>query len=213
MDDEAKQAGIKVVQAVEKLRRLVIQAKSLDLDYPTTRVLAQLLHDVATCFNSAFQQVGATFCLSIPRHDRSLQSGNEEFRSAVLDALLVLSKSRLAAEDPTTYTHAYEDLEWAYRTTTASPTPPPDLKSEYLRCVSGAYHTIGATLCQAERFGGAARFLQQACELGASAVSGTCLQNDGRDKQRTNLLQNLYRRWEMLGACHIKIGDRKVRYL
>jgi len=110
-----------------------------------------------------------------------------------------------------TYAHVYENLGWAHRTATASPVPPPDLKSEYLRCISGAYHTIGATLCQAERFGGAARFLQQACELGASAVSGTRLQDDGRDKQRTNLLQNLYRRWEMLGVCYLRIGDRKVR--
>ena len=116
-------------------------------------------------------------------------------------------------EDPTTYTHAYENLEWAHRTATASPAPPSDLMPEYLRCISGAYYTIGATLCQAERFGGAARFLQQACELGVSAVSGTHIQNDGRDKQRTTLLQNLYRKWEMLGVCYTRIGDRKVRHL
>jgi len=109
-----------------------------------------------------------------------------------------------------TYAYAYENLEWAHRTVTASPVPPPELKSEYLRCISGAYHTIGAILCQSERFGGAARFLQQACELGASAVSGIRLQSDSRGKQRTNLLQNLYRRWEMLGVCYIRIGDRKV---
>lgn len=142
----------------------------------------------------------------------SLQSGDEEFRSAVLDTLLILSKSRLIVEDPATYTNAYENLEWAYRTSTTSP-PPLDLKSEYLRCISGAYHTIGATLCQAERFGGAARFLLQACEIGASAVSGTRLQGDSRDRQRTALLQNLYRRWEMLGVCYLKIGDRRVRPL
>ena len=114
-------------------------------------------------------------------------------------------------EDPTTYTYAYENLEWAYRTATASPAPPPDLKSEYLRCISGAYHTIGAILCQAERFGGAARFLQQACELGVNAVSGMHIQNSDRDKPRTALLRNLYRRWEMLGVCYSRIGDRKVR--
>jgi separase len=142
----------------------------------------------------------------------NLQSGDEEFRSAVLDTLLILSKSRLIVEDPTTYANAYENLEWAHKISTTSP-PPPDLKSEYLRCISGAYHTIGAMLCQVERFGGAARFLQQACEIGANAVSGTRLQKDSCDKQRTALLQNLYRRWEMLGVCYIRIGDRKVRRL
>jgi len=210
---EMKQAGIKVAQAVEEFRRLVIRTKGLRLNATIKGPLTQLLHDVAACFNSAFEQVGTDLPPSIPRSDRGLQSGDEELRSAVLDTLLVLSKSRLTADDPATYTHAYESLEWARRTATASPVPPPDLKQEYLRCISGAYHTIGATLCQAERFGGAARFLQQASELGVAAVSGTRLQNGGRDKQRTTLLQNLYRRWEMLGVCYVRIGDRKVRYL
>ena len=212
-DGEAKQAGIKVAQAVEKFRRLVIRGNNSDPDLAITRTLAQLLDDVAMCFNSAFEQVETHILSPIPWSDQSQQSGDEEFRSAVLDTLLVLSRSRLTVEDPMTYTYAYENLEWAYRTATASPVPPPDLKSEYLRCISGAYHTIGATLCQAERFGGAARFIQRACELGTNAVSGTRLQNEGRDKQRTTLIQNLYRRWEMLGVCYIKIGDRKVRNL
>lgn len=55
--DGTKQAGIKVVQAVEKFRRLVIRAKGLDLNDIITRTLAQLLHDVAACFDSAFGQV------------------------------------------------------------------------------------------------------------------------------------------------------------
>ena len=58
MNDETKRAGIKVVQAVEKFRRLVIRVKSLDLGDTVTRTLTQLLHDVATCFSSAFEQVG-----------------------------------------------------------------------------------------------------------------------------------------------------------
>lgn len=209
--DEPKQAGIKVAQAVEKFRRLVIQAKDMHTSATAKGMLTQLLQDVATCFNSAFEQVRAHLLSLCLRSNWSSQSGEEEFRSAVLDTLLVLSKSRLTVEDPTTYTYAYENLEWAYRVTTASPVPPPDLKSDYLRCISGAYHTIGAMLCQAERFGGAARFLQQACELGVHAVSGTHAQNSGRDRQRTTLLQNLYRRWEALGVCYSRIGDRKVR--
>ena len=56
-DGETKQAGIRVVQAVEKFRRIVIGVKSLDSNDDVPRTLAQLLHDVAACFDSAFQQV------------------------------------------------------------------------------------------------------------------------------------------------------------
>lgn len=54
-----KQAGIKVAQAVEKLRQLVVRARDLDSDSTIKGTLAQLLYDVAMCFNSAFEQVGS----------------------------------------------------------------------------------------------------------------------------------------------------------
>jgi len=57
-DDEMKRAGIKVAQVVEKFRRLVIRAKDLHSDSTIKGTLAQLLRDVATCFDSAFEQVG-----------------------------------------------------------------------------------------------------------------------------------------------------------
>jgi len=56
-DDGTKRAGIKVVQSVEKFRRVVMRVKGLDSNDDITRTLAQLLHDVAACFDSAFQLV------------------------------------------------------------------------------------------------------------------------------------------------------------
>ena len=56
-DDDAKKSGIKVVQAVEKFRRLIIRAKSAEPNSNISETLVQLLHDVASCFNSAFEQV------------------------------------------------------------------------------------------------------------------------------------------------------------
>ena len=53
-----RQAGIKVAQVVEKFRRLAIRAKDLNSDFTIKGTLAQLLRDVATCFDSAFEQVG-----------------------------------------------------------------------------------------------------------------------------------------------------------
>ena len=57
-DDEMKQAGIKVAQVVERFRRLVIRAKDLHSESTIKGTLAQLLRDIATCFDSAFEQVG-----------------------------------------------------------------------------------------------------------------------------------------------------------
>lgn len=58
-DDEMKQAGIGVAQVVERFRRIVIRAKDLHSDSAIKGTLAQLLRDVATCFDSAFKQVGS----------------------------------------------------------------------------------------------------------------------------------------------------------
>jgi hypothetical protein len=56
-DDEAKQSAVKVAHAVEKFRRLVIRMKNVGRDSVIAQTLAQLLNDVAVCFNSAFEQV------------------------------------------------------------------------------------------------------------------------------------------------------------
>ena len=54
---DAKQSGIKVVQGVEKFRRLIVRAKNVEHDPTISKTLVELLHDVASCFNSAFKQV------------------------------------------------------------------------------------------------------------------------------------------------------------
>jgi hypothetical protein len=56
-DEGTKQHGIKVVQAVEKFRRLIVRAKNVERDSIINKTLVQLLHDVALCFSSAFGQV------------------------------------------------------------------------------------------------------------------------------------------------------------
>lgn len=55
--DDTKQSGIKVVLAVENFRRLVVRAKNIERDLVINKTLVQLLHDVASCFNSAFELV------------------------------------------------------------------------------------------------------------------------------------------------------------
>lgn len=56
-DDGTKQPGIEVTQAVEKFRRFIIRTKNAEGYSFINKTLIQLLHDVASCFNSAFEQV------------------------------------------------------------------------------------------------------------------------------------------------------------
>jgi separase len=92
----------------------------------------------------------------------------------------------------------------------------------YLRCISGAYHNLAGALYQAERHGAAIGFMKDACSLGARALEERRRAGDEQSKpgdaekpSRTEegwkqLQEQLYRRWELLGVCHSKIGERKV---
>ncbi|KAF9489736.1 hypothetical protein BDN71DRAFT_1511885 [Pleurotus eryngii] len=87
-----------------------------------------------------------------------------------------------------------------------------------LRCISGAFHNLAGTLYNAERYGAAIRFLTRACELGTRALTWRREQvpRSGEkkevDQSWQQLEEQLYRRWELLGVCHCKIGDHLVGY-
>ena len=93
--------------------------------------------------------------------------------------------------------------------------------ANYARCVAGAFHNIAGTLCQADRISHAVRFLNEGCALGRLALemhrvavedAGGETQEDGaRDKEGWKQLEEqLWHRWEILGVCQAKTGDRKV---
>lgn len=96
--------------------------------------------------------------------------------------------------------------------------------ANYLRCVSGAFHNIAGTLYQANHYAHAIRFLDQSCELGEKALrvyrsADKIVPSEGaddswKDKEEawSQLEEQMYRRWEILGVCHSKIGDRKFAY-
>jgi separase len=89
--------------------------------------------------------------------------------------------------------------------------------ANFLRCVSGAFHNLAGTLYQAGKHGAAIGFLQDACSLGMKALNMRQTTtanpiNKKADEGWTQLEEQLYRRWELLGVCYSKIGDRKVDY-
>ena len=105
--------------------------------------------------------------------------------------------------------------------------PPPSVAEEalakFVRCLSGAFHSLGGTLYQAGKYGSAIRFLRRGCPMGAVALRlrRSCdsksldnKQQKATDSKETEswgqLHDQLSRRWELLGVCCSKIGDRKV---
>lgn len=93
--------------------------------------------------------------------------------------------------------------------------------ANYTRCVAGAFHNIAGALCQADRISHAVRFLNEGCVLGKLALemhrvaveeAGSDGQEEGvRDKEGWKQLEEqLWHRWEILGVCQAKTGDRKA---
>lgn len=104
--------------------------------------------------------------------------------------------------------------------------PPPLVTEEsfanFVRCLSGAFHSLGGTLYQAGKYGSAIRFLRRGCPLGAVALR-LRRSRDSRDEQPKTpgskeaegwgqLHDQLSRRWELLGVSCSKIGDRQVSH-
>jgi separase len=96
--------------------------------------------------------------------------------------------------------------------------------ANYLRCLSGAFHNLGGALYQASQHSHAARFLEQSCIAGSEALAkyriaaltsnteSPVAAETGKQNPWTQLEEQMYRRWEILGVCHSKTGDRKMAF-
>ena len=132
-----------------------------------------------------------------------------------LDTLFVLARITLNPVDPRTYVPAHDYLTRA----TSFLGIPVQNTANYTRCVSGAFHNLGATMYQAGRYGTAIGFLKDACVFGVKALNMWLESSVGSkggvgsekiEEGWRQLEEQLYRRWELLGVCYSKIGDRKV---
>jgi hypothetical protein len=106
--------------------------------------------------------------------------------------------------------------------------PPSSITEEafanFVRCLAGAFHSLGGTLYQAGKYGSAIRFLRHGCPLGAVALRlrSSCDSRNlssAQEQPKTpgskaegwgQLHDQLSRRWELLGVSCSKIGDRQV---
>lgn len=143
----------------------------------------------------------------------------------VLDTLFTLSRACVNVSDPRTYGNAYDLLERAVKILSLSidgngfPSPENTSKdhSDFIRCTSGAFYNIGGTIYQAGRYSSAIPFLKEACRLGEAALH-VYEEQGGEDRTEKDVKHNpwiqlkdqVWRRFQLLAVCYVKIGDRRV---
>lgn len=150
----------------------------------------------------------------------------------VLDTLFVLARTSLVTTNQETYGSAYEYLARATallglgdenteaqangKNNKMPSAALPEL-ADYVRCISGAFHNLAGTLYQDGKYAVAVRFLKEGCALGGRALRMRTCQGEAESKDQGKgeegwelLKEQLFRRWELLGICFAKMGDRRV---
>ncbi|KAH8099548.1 peptidase family C50-domain-containing protein [Cristinia sonorae] len=202
-DDNARIAVDKVRRSFERVRRLA--ARALETASADDVLARQVL------------EVSAEVLESVLTKSKFASSGGETLLLSWLDSLFVLSKSALLVPDPSTYDAAYKWLERANSLLSNSTSFP-----NHLRILSGAYYSLSGTLYRAGKYSFAIRFLDRGCSIGANALTvwkRECSNLEATTDTRivdheawTALEEGMYKRWEVLGVCHSKSGDRKLAY-
>jgi separase len=246
-EDDYTQAETKMRRALCRLKRVAIKF----IDHPDdmkslgdgiVRAVKTLLMDIATTMEALLSAVctaRASTSISHPFHHLVQESESDDYAS-LLDLFFVLARTTLAPNNPVLTDAAYDllsraarllgfqladNFEWPH---TISPLPSVagDAFANFVRCLSGAFHTLGGTFYQAGKYGTAIRFLRRGCFVGGVALrlregcDTTGLPGNTQEPQKVagskesegwgQLRDQLSRRWELLGVCYSKIGDRQV---
>ena len=147
--------------------------------------------------------------------------------TGAVESLFVLARIAFVLNNPDTYIRARTYLERAVAlVSNASQAVDRPQSSRlagsqlanYTRCIAGAYYNFAVQLHQSTRLAHAVPFLEAACEHAERALTkykdavraGEPAEGDGKKDVWQQLEEQLYRRWELLGVCHAKTGDRQV---
>ncbi|KAI6116384.1 peptidase family C50-domain-containing protein [Pisolithus sp. B1] len=204
----------KLERALERLRRTAIRimdaAEIGRLDTEMRRTVLAILEGIIAVLETDVAEVTTT-------------------SPSLLDTRFAVARIQLNSDDVDTYALALRQLEGAVATVDGSLTVIDPLDSaNFFRCISGAFHNLGGTLYKADKHGGAIRFLKQGCIVGTRAlnlyagqggVDMTSGEFDAQEKENERnkegwqqLEEQLFRRYELLGVCYLKIGDRKIAF-
>ncbi|KAI0344016.1 hypothetical protein BDW22DRAFT_1114942 [Trametopsis cervina] len=209
-DDQAvKKAANKVWRAFERLRR--ISGKTIDassLESPQSRNLLPVIESMLKVLTSVLPKV---------------QTGHEELLASALDSYFVLAKATFVVSRPVTFDRSFESLSSSLILVASLPASSLSAldRANFLRCISGAFHNLGAALYQAGHFSHAIRFFEKSCPVGDDALKrhratvahiDSMEGNSESESQWTTLEEQLHRRWEILAVCHSKTGDRKSAF-
>ncbi|KIP07348.1 hypothetical protein PHLGIDRAFT_30059 [Phlebiopsis gigantea 11061_1 CR5-6] len=137
-----------------------------------------------------------------------------------LDSLFALARTTLVPSSPLSYTQAYDYLARTIIVLASAETfsCDPAQLANYVRCLSGAFHNMGGTLYQASQYSHAVRFLEKSCSMGEKAlkiyraIDTSASQEKDKQDSWTQLAEQMYRRWEILGVCHSKTSDRRSAF-
>ena len=241
-DDDYSQAESKMRRALGGLKRAAIKFIDPPDDMKSwsdgiVRVIKTLLMDTATTMEALLSTVSPArhppfithpFCCNV-------QGSVSDDYASLLDLFFVLARTTFSPDNPVLIDAAYDLLfraarllgfqladnhEWPH---TISPLPSlaRDVFANFVRCLSGAFHSLGGILYQAGKYGTAIRFLRRGCFVGGAAlrlhegcdtgVLGSVQESSRKESEGWGQLRDqLSRRWELLGVCCSKLGDRQV---
>ena len=142
-----------------------------------------------------------------------------------LEALFTLSRTSFVLNNSGTYAIARSHLDRAAALLAglSAGSVSCAVIANYTRCAAGVNHHFASQLYQSGRYDHTIRFLEESCRLGQQALdlyhaakttgATDATEGENADKEEVwkQLEEQLSRRWELLGVCQAKTGDRKVR--
>ncbi|KAI8971333.1 peptidase family C50-domain-containing protein [Trametes punicea] len=212
----------RVKRGLEKIRRAVVS-----IIEPSTSTDADIPPAVQTCARSILEQVVDVLCEKREHYTSTSVTG-------AVEGLFTLARTTFVINNAGSYapTRTYLQRAAAFVSDAAlqaqspnadksRPLPFSSLQlANYKRCVAGVYYNFAVQLHQNGRLSHAVPFLTEACNLSDRALVDyrTALLKEesadeiGKREVWRQLEEQLYRRWELLGVCHAKTGDRQLAY-
>ncbi|KAF7984668.1 hypothetical protein HWV62_12932 [Athelia sp. TMB] len=197
-DQDSQRIRSKVERALERLRRAGV--KMLE---STTKGIAIKELECLRSFLAGVAQLYGGF-----------EKKTADNLTPALETFFVLARTSLVPTDYDSFITSYEYL--CHADALLGPDQSPDL-ANYVRCTSGAFHNIAGTLYQDGKYAGAVKFLKKGCSVGRTALrmrakqTGEAKDTDVEAAWRL-LREGLFRRYELLGICYSKMGDRRPAY-